>query len=71
MMDIKEIEKRLFALDAEIHKLLYDLSKAKKAGIKAELREYERLKEHISKNLKKPFEPTFEIRALRKKEFTV
>ena len=70
-MDIAEIEKRLIALDAEVHKILQYVARSKKLDVEKELKEYEELVKRSSKKLKGPFDPTAEIRQMREKEYLV
>jgi t-SNARE complex subunit (syntaxin) len=70
-MDIAEIEKKLIDIDAEIHRILQHVSRSKKLDVKAELDDYNNLKRHISKNIRRPLDPTAEIREMREKQYTV
>jgi hypothetical protein len=68
-LDIADIEKRLLDIDAEVHRILSGLGKMKKVDTKAELSKYEHIKDSVSKKLKKPIEPTLEVRKMRDKKY--
>jgi hypothetical protein len=70
-VDIGEIEKRLIGVDEEIHGLLQYISRSKKSEVEIELRDYEDLKKKIARELKKPLDPTVEIRMMRERQYLV
>ncbi len=70
-MDVKEIERRLLALDEQIHEILRYISKSKRLETEAEIEDYEGLKNKIAEALKEPLDPTAEIRRMRERRYMV
>lgn len=74
-MNLEVIENRLLGLDDEIHHILQYISKQKESDIgndiTTDIEDYENIKKLISRRLKKPLDPTSELRKLRDKQYLV
>jgi len=74
-MNLEILESRLVGLDEEIHRILQYISKQKgfEIGndITVDIKEYDNLKKLVSKQMKKPLDPTSELRKLREKQYLV
>jgi hypothetical protein len=74
-MNLEVIENRLLGLDDEIHRILQYISKQKESDIgndiTTDIEDYENIKTLISRRLKKPLDPTSELRKLRDKQYLV
>ena len=74
-MNLEVIENRLLGLDDEIHQILQYIHNQKGSDIgndiTSDIEDYENLKTLISRHLKKPLDPTSELRKLRDKQYLV
>jgi len=74
-MNLEILESRLLGLDNEIHLILQYINKQKRSeignDITVDIEEYDCLKKLISQQLKRPMNPTSELRKLREKQYLV